>query len=448
MNEETKLMFVMKAKTKFKLCALTLAIATPLYGYHRFHSSRYSPQCDQIPNVCVYGDKKPTSSNAFANESKQSLSICEGEKCRHVNAEYSDKTTTVILPEQNGMRCVAGEQDAFVKDKVIKVPGKIQIVQAPFDTWIVKGCKSETPGPWYVKLWEDYASRYTLEAPLMGLKEMFSSPKPLDLSCSKTHETRMETTYACKDFLASKMSPPSQSQKKGSVPFTQPDFKDMGAEWQEGCSKVEKLEKVSDNGKDGDVKCRAEEARERLIRALKGQKGYVLPQEITNSDAVLKQDDAPEAYLRRYWKGWDYLFMAGFVGVIVLTLQSYIRKDRFKKGKSIEEQLRERGIDPDGFNRSVDALNQAQGAGLPIVPGPGGAQSAPPSQAAKDAVLADLEAILQRINTASTMKDFSDIRMDLGALKHQVETNLPTLYEELKLQFQSVYTALRNKEGI
>ncbi len=45
----------MRARTKALLLAAAIG-GTAVYGHYRFHASRYEPQCETIPGVCVYGN--------------------------------------------------------------------------------------------------------------------------------------------------------------------------------------------------------------------------------------------------------------------------------------------------------------------------------------------------------------------------------------------------------
>ncbi len=144
----------MKA-TKIALAAAAVIAGSTLYGNHRFEVSRYEPQCDHLPGVCVYGTEKPNS--GFSFENKGDLLVRELGAARfHINATYqnnssSPKSVSIKVPVHTSC----------------EVHGPVQILS----NGLVKGCNGD---------WQD--SKFYL-ASLYGLREIFATPEPISLVC-------------------------------------------------------------------------------------------------------------------------------------------------------------------------------------------------------------------------------------------------------------------------
>lgn len=311
----------MKA-TKIALAAAAVIAGSTLYGNHRFEVSRYEPQCDHLPGVCVYGTEKPNLVSSYVDESDMPVR----------RLETHGSTVSVTYRDHNSFPKLVSTRPSydFTSSRVsCEVHGPVQILS----NGLVKGCNGD---------WQD--SRFYL-ASLYGLREIFATPKPSSQECKPWKSD--ETPYFCSKEGAYITAPQKKVRRHATKPAINPSDQARG----EFCETIYQLRKLSQSI-GGDSGCLIG-----IVRAMAVEGPYLSDKSdswfhdtavrskalVSYISSPVKTPTAPDPF----WKGWDYVFGAGIISVLGLAISSLFKKKKLAVEKQSTPQKTEKDVKPE-----------------------------------------------------------------------------------------------------
>ena len=296
----------MKTWKKAVFVSLALAGSAGVYGTARFHLQRYSPQCDQLPGVCVYGNKDPQSASVSIHRRQdgaviRTLEVCDS-GCSALSATYKDENAR--LPQAI----------SFGQDESCSVDAPVQVALSPRGTLVPRGCYGGSVLPGSVgelgRKFSDVYNRRGSErylAPYIGLKEIFISPRPIELRCAE--------------------APPPQP----STLCSDGNRRMIEAE-ELACGTERRLSEI-EPGERGFALCRVRQARRDLAQAMGDSSVQVLSgrrlrDEVFRADLTLRDIEGhePQSPQSGFSRAWDLLFGAAFIAAIALAIRKALKK--------------------------------------------------------------------------------------------------------------------------
>ena len=295
---------------KATLVGLAFATTAGVYGTARFHLQRYTPQCDHLPGLCVYGSSDPESAGVRIERRRdgaviRTLEICYSD-CTSLSAVYKDENSrvpeSISLGRNETYSCLAGKP--------------VQLVVSPRNTLVPRGCyggsvfpssldnlKSKAADLYYARDPERYL------APLMGLHEIFSRPRPLELRCAEG--ASVEAPAICSDSGARRV-----------------EAEDLACGMERRLSEIGQLES-------GFRRCRIQQARRSIVQALGENSPQVLTEgrlreEVFRGNLTLRDTQNREEQQAEggFSRAWDLLFGAAFIAAIALAIKKALKKAR------------------------------------------------------------------------------------------------------------------------
>lgn len=331
----------MRIRTKALLFSSVLAAAsvgTLMYGNHRFNSSRYQPQCEHLPDECIYGRQKMQLVNYTwekegflerASETRK-LSLCSSGGCTNFSVDYY-KNRSVIWVSNEGHHC-------YTK------PGQGQLVMSSVfgdPVLSVRGCEY------------GIFDRQTYEIPLLGLRDIFDPLEPITITYSPLPEKGVP--QRCQDYYAylekrAQQRRAEQEQQKVEIKIKrrktmpqkrQKQAKQIKQEPPPFSSSEESFCYLEKRLRDAEPQTEDEKFKLRLARFILLQKAdefgiwsdefdkawpnasFILNEidENRNRDqATVTQPEQP------FWRGWDWLFGAGLFSPLFVCFIGLTRK--------------------------------------------------------------------------------------------------------------------------
>jgi hypothetical protein len=286
-----------------------MAVGSGAYGTIRFHAARYSPQCDHLPGVCLYGEANPDSATVRVQRGEggsviRTLDVCFDGHCSSVTATYENSEARV--PKTLGL----GQLDRQICTPL----SPVQLVVSPRKTLVARRCWGGINFPRDFDHLEgqlgDFLNPRDPErsmAPYMGLREIFRSPRALDLTCPEAQQP--QSPQVCRDHL--------HSQALGGGPLVQAE--------ELACGMESRLAELSQS-EPGFDRCRLQQERRELIAAIE-QSGPIVNEsrlrertDIANI-AVADIHNAGQQDASPFWRGWDALFGLAFAGGCIYALR-------------------------------------------------------------------------------------------------------------------------------
>jgi hypothetical protein len=265
------------------------------YGTLRFHSAKFSPQCDHLPGVCVYGDKEPDSATlrlqkGDGNGLIRTLETCFSGHCSSVSASYEN--TEAMTPKRIGL--------GQLEDQSCEGGRNFQLKVSPRDTLVARRCFGQLTMPrdyenMMVRL-RDIGNPHDPErylAPYMGLKEIFIKPKPLSLTCPEPK--LLESPRLC-------------AEGPGSQKLIQDE--------ELACGMEKRLGELAQS-ESGFMRCMLNQAREDLVKAI--AEGFPaagrLKDETERANLTIGDvHKSADQDIKTFWRGWDALFLLALAG--------------------------------------------------------------------------------------------------------------------------------------
>lgn len=297
----------MRSWKKAVFVGLAFAGCAGAYGTARFHLQRYSPQCEHLPGVCVFGRQDPESASVSIHRMQggsviRTLELCYS-GCSSLSATYKDDSArvpdSISLGREERYSCTEG--------------APVQVVVSPRRTMVPRGCYGGSVLPGSLgqfgrKLSDFYRAdepeRYM--APYMGLREIFSGPRPLELRCADQAEPMQAAL--CDSGRA------------------------MIEAEELACGMQRRLAEIAGR-ESGFALCRVQQARRGLAQALDDASPQVLSErrlreEVSKAELTLRdiQDNGPQSPQGGFSRGWDLLFGAGFIAAIALAVRKALKK--------------------------------------------------------------------------------------------------------------------------
>ncbi|HSB46781.1 MAG TPA: hypothetical protein VLD37_02120 [Candidatus Bilamarchaeum sp.] len=299
----------MRTRSKALLFTAAMAVGSGAYGTIRFHAARYSPQCDHLPGVCVYGSENPDSAAVRTQAGEagsviRTLDLCFGNRCSSATATYENPEARV--PKTVGL----GQLDR----QICGVSGPVQIVVSPRRTLVARGCWGGVNFPRDVDHFKrqlgDFIhprdpERYL--APYMGLKEIFRAPSILTLPCRDSPQP--ESPQLCRDR--------AHPQAAGGGPLSQAE--------ELACGTERNLAALA-QGAQGFQRCALQQERRELIQAIEQSgpatgEGRLRERSSIANIAVGDAERAGQHEAGSFWRGWDVLFLAAFAGGLIYGIR-------------------------------------------------------------------------------------------------------------------------------
>ncbi|VVC03132.1 Uncharacterised protein [Candidatus Bilamarchaeum dharawalense] len=274
----------MKIGTKVGLCAVSILLASAIYGHQRFQFSRYSPAVEVLPKVSVYGVEKADGIVFYAN-SKDAITT------RTVQLLHCGEMTNIIYCKT--LHTVYAD---YANGNLVSVLGRptieprVQLVKPPSSDFLVK------PAP----LSKDYAGELTRA--YLGLKDILYLPEPFEPSCKVPEKSAMPQ-------ICSPPKPPiKKTGKKQSIDNHSPVEK-------EGCQLLTDMENLVQTSNPVH-RCMLISVRSLLEHSLENPTSG-LEASIHNAKVLIEDVKAtPNKQISSvFWRGWDYLF-----GAVISTL--------------------------------------------------------------------------------------------------------------------------------
>jgi len=321
-------------RTSTKLFLLSVSVMAVPYANHRFHSSRYAPQCDHLPGICVYGRQESMwgSVRVYKNDDSvgRGLNICNEGRCFNITGIYSNQQSSLV-------KLLFGDL-YHDNTKTCEVSEPVQVLIDGQDL-IVKGCNSSL---------DEYGF---YAAALASLKDAIETPKPLVLDC-KRDVPRRELPKYCD----------SQPQKKTKT--KQPPPAVFSPVEKAGCDVARRLiESESKNNQN----CIVSKQADALLYEL-DERRYIAEQ-TANSEAVLYDLSHPapsSSTPESKWDNWDWMFWGGILGAMGLKILMAFKK---KTGKRHDAATRSGTASPTSQEQRV-AHSKADQFATRGAPGP------------------------------------------------------------------------------
>ncbi len=324
----------MRTRTKVLLFAAGLG-GLAAYGNYRFHASRYEPQCETLPGLCVYG-MAPASSSVEICETGGFKEICtEGANItRRLDLAFAGERISLVGIYPPGQRTPsrvnirASEERNFFCD----TDGPVQVVVSPTGRFVMKGCREG------LGALETYSSAY------MGIRDIFARPSPIVPAFSPVGKA--EEPGICSDIFSPQPTPPQPARRgRRTNRQEEPPRPPIAPIYRELCQTERNLLELS-RRVDATDACRLENQRTLLIDRIRygGEvrrmndeifRSRILAEEIESRPATVQ---APRSY---FWKGWDWILGLGVASVFSLVITRFARKKLRERaaGKSKVERL-------------------------------------------------------------------------------------------------------------